>query len=141
MFRKRKVDMIPRNAGLGSYNAHELSARLSVETGSETIVQQHLKNEVDINTIVKRFGITGQMPFGVDEGIYGDFTGITDYESALAKVTQADESFMTLPAEIRERFKNSPAELIRFAQSVDEDAFMAAMKPPGKEVKEEVPPV
>lgn len=116
---------IPRGVGLGQYDAKEVSEGTSTHTGSETMVQQHLKNEVDVNTIVRRFASTGEMPFAAREGVYGDFTGITDYESARARVEQADSSFMLLPAEVRERFQNSPAELLRYMNSVPFEEFIA----------------
>lgn len=116
---------IPRGVGLGQYDAKEVSEGTSTHTGSETMVQQHLKHEVDVNTIVKRFAQTGEMPFSAREGVYGDFTGITDYESARARVEQADSSFMLLPAEVRERFQNSPAELLKYMNSVTFEEFIA----------------
>ena len=45
--------------------------------------KQSFKEEVDINTLVKRFGITGQMPVPSRLPTYDDFTGIDDYQSAL----------------------------------------------------------
>lgn len=76
--------------------------------------QQHQKEEADINTIVKRFGLTGQLPQNVRMPQYGDFTGVTDYHSALNAVKQADEAFMSFPAHIRERFRNSPEAFVEF---------------------------
>lgn len=93
--------------------------------GGEVLTQQHFAEEVDVNTIVRRFGITREMPFGQAEGVYGDFTGILDYDSALEKITEAQNKFMNLPAEVREKFRNDPAELIRQAGSMEEGAFVS----------------
>lgn len=108
------------------------------DTGSETFTQQHFAEEVDVNTIVRRFGITRSMPFGVMGGVYGDFSGVTDFESAKAMIVSADERFMKLPADIRERFGNDPSALIAFAQSVPEDEFLRSFEVVPESVKDEV---
>lgn len=100
------------------YDAVAVSRASAVDTGPETLVQQHLRDEVDVNTIVRRFGMTGAMPAGVPGGMFGDFTGVSDFESAVAAVTRAEEGFMTLPAAVRERFGNNPGMLIEYAQGV-----------------------
>lgn len=113
----------------GAYNAKDVSDANSYDTGRETLVQQHFADEVDINTIVRRFGITAGMPFGRDAGMYGDFTGITDFESAVALVDDAEQRFMRLPADLRERFNNNPGELVAFAQRSTQEEFDAAFAP------------
>lgn len=95
----------------------------TIDTGEDTLVQQHMRDEVDVNTIVRRFGVTGAMPFGREAGVYGDFTEIQDFDGAVAKVEGARSRFMTLPAEVRERFDNDPGKMIAFAQSVSEEQF------------------
>lgn len=114
---------------LHGYDAAEVSKLYGVETGSDTRVQQHFADEVDINTIMRRFGVTGQTPLGSDAGFYGDFTGIEDYESALARVREAQSKFMALPPEVRERFGNDPGRLIYAAQNAPESDFVSAFKP------------
>lgn len=125
--------------GLRGYDAKEVSVEESVHTGTETIVQQQFRDEVDINTIVRRFGVTGQMPFGADAGVYGDFTGISDYESALSMIEGSRSRFNSLPPEVRERFGNDPGRMIEFAQSVSEEEFLAGTQPSPPPVV--VPPV
>lgn len=117
------------------YDARALSEETGTDTGSDTIVQQHYADEVDINTIVRRFGVTGSMPFGPNgPAIYGDFSGISDWESALATIERAEESFMALPAEVRAKFDNDPGKLVEYSQSVSEEEFLttfAARTEPG----------
>lgn len=93
------------------------SDRFGVDTGPVTKVQQHLKDEVDINTIVRRFGMTGELPQGVPTGVYADLTGIEDLESAVELVDTVRTRFAALPAEVRDRFRNDP---VHFAVSVRE---------------------
>jgi len=99
--------------GLRGYDARALSLELVVPNDGVSPVQQHEAEKVDINFIVRRFATTGDAPMTRREGLYGDFSGITDYESALRKVTEAREAFMQLPADLRERFQNDPGELLR----------------------------
>lgn len=86
------------------------------DTGEElpSMTQQQFKEECDINEIVRRFGLTGQMPDDVRIPVSGDFTGISDFKQAMDAVVSAQEEFMRLPAELRERFRNDPQELIAF---------------------------
>lgn len=48
-------------------------------------------------------------------GQYGDFSGVPDYKTGLERIQAADEMFMSLPAKIRDRFSNDPANFIAFA--------------------------
>lgn len=115
-----------------------MRAATAVDTGTETLVQQHFREEVDINVIVRRFGLTGQLPKFSAAGMYGDFSGISDFDTAVERVERTRGAFMALPAEVRDRFRNDPGELVRFASSASEEEFAratavtpAAVEPPG----------
>ena len=92
----------------------------SIESGlaceEPTLAQQHYKDECDINTILERFNVTGMLPQNPISPKYGDFSGITDYHSALNKVMSAMEEFDNLPAQIRARFDNEPQKLLEFLE-------------------------
>lgn len=102
---------------LRSENNYDTDA-ISKDTGLMCLepskTQQHQKEESDINTIVRRFGLTGELPKNVRMPQYGDFTGVTDYHTALNAVVEANEAFMKMPAEIRSRFNNNPEEFVNF---------------------------
>lgn len=101
--------------------------RAGYDTGPETMVQQQFRDEVDVNTIVRRFGMTREMPSGLDGGVYGDFTGISDYESAVAAVERAQSGFLTLDPEVRARYENDPGlYLAAVAQMSDEELEVAS---------------
>lgn len=80
------------------------------------VTQQSFKDECDINTIVKRFGLTGEMPGGFAMPVSGDFSGIGDFQSAMNAVRAAQEAFDSLPGEMRARFANDPQRLISFLE-------------------------
>lgn len=79
-----------------------------------TRAQQQFLEECDINTIVRRFGVTGELPHVTRQPLEGDFTTVTDYHSAMNLIVQADMSFMELPAEVRTRFENDPGRFVAF---------------------------
>lgn len=102
------------------------------ETSEPSLTVQSQKDEADINVLVKRFGITGQMPQNVHAPIYGDFTGISDYRTALEAVREAEESFNAMPADVRARFGNDPQKFVEFCSNednLDEMKKMGLTKP------------
>jgi phage internal scaffolding protein len=84
-----------------------------------SLAQQHFKDECDINNILRQFNITGLLPEQPLSPRYGDFTGIGDYHTALNRVIAAQDEFDALPATIRARFGNDPAQLIEFLENSD----------------------
>lgn len=106
------------------YNYDTLAA--SDESGiaceDASLAQQQFKDECDINNILRQFNITGQLPSAPISPKYGDFTGISDYKTALDRVIAVDEEFMNLPANIRARFNNDAAELISFMDNEENRA-------------------
>lgn len=79
-----------------------------------TRTQQQFKDETDINTIVERFGLTGELPDNVRMPQYADYGDIVDYHTAMNAVALANESFDMLPAKVRSRFHNDPSEFVDF---------------------------
>lgn len=104
----------------------------SIATGlvccDPSLTQQQFKEDADINTIVERFGITGKMPDNLRIPTYGDFTGVSDFRSALAAVEAAERDFMALPANIRADFDNDPQQFLEFA---DDPSNFSALREMG----------
>lgn len=108
------------------------------ETGSR--VQQHLKDETDINTIVRRFGITATLPTTFKAPLLGDFVGVTDFHTAMNAVREAQESFMSMPVELRQRFGHDPQALMTFLNEPknEEEARKLGLLKPKPEVTRDV---
>lgn len=93
--------------------------RVSTVISGESMTEQSHRQEVNINTIVARArkGIlprgTGVMPN------YGDFSSGMDYHEAQNKIVDAKRDFMRMPADIRKRFGNDPANMIDFLGNPD----------------------
>lgn len=86
--------------------------------------KQEFAEEVDINTIVRRFGITGEVPQGVSQVMDGDFLAVTDFQGAMDMIVRAREMFDAMPADVRAEFHNDPAEFLEFT-SKDENKARA----------------
>lgn len=99
-----------------NYDVRAASRESGVDCSeSEDFTKQEFRDEVDINTILRRFNVTGQLPQGVRMPTYGDFTQVGDFQQALAAIETARESFMQLPADVRRRFDNDPGAFVDFA--------------------------
>lgn len=97
-----------------NYDRNAASDDSGLRCDDPTRTQQHFREECDINTIVERFGLTGELPSDLRVPQYGDFTNVFDYHSAMNAVAAANESFDLLPASIRARFENDPAQFVDF---------------------------
>lgn len=105
----------------------------------EKVTKDSFAEECDINTIVRRFGLTGQLPTDVRAPMYGDFTDAMDYRSALDAVMAAQDSFMAMPADVRQRFGNDPAAFVDFCSDPNnrDEAIKLGLAVPPPSVKEE----
>lgn len=95
----------------------EASIDCSVDVNGDpcpSMARQAFRDECDINTIVRLFGLTGQLPDDVRAPVYADFEGIFDYQSALNAVIAAEDAFMSMPADVRSRFHNDPQAFVEF---------------------------
>lgn len=100
-----------------NYDTDAASNESGLACEEPSLAQQHFKEECDINTILRKFSITGLLPEAPLSPRYGDFSGISDYHTALNRVIAAQDEFEALPAQIRARFDNDPAKLIEFLEN------------------------
>lgn len=101
------------------YDVEAASNESAVETVGPSLTQQSMAEDADINVIMDRFGLTGRMPENPRVPMYGDFDTVFDYQSALNAVSDAYDSFMELPAKVRQRFDNNPQKLLEFLSHDD----------------------
>lgn len=81
----------------------------------EDLVQQHMRDECDVNVIMARYQKTGELThLSALAGQYGDFSDVLDYRDGLERIMAADAAFMELPSSIRDRFNNDPAKFVDF---------------------------
>lgn len=91
--------------------------RVKQEQGpEESMVQQSMAADTDINNIMAKYAKTGQFSHVTQmAGEYGDFSAVPDYKTAMEHIMASNELFMELPAKVRDRFGNDPANFIEFA--------------------------
>lgn len=99
-----------------NYDADEVSRETGLACKDKSLAQESFKEECDINEIVRRFGLTGQLPENLAMPVSGDFTGVSDFHTAMNMVRAAQEGFMQLPADVRYRFANDPGRLMEFLE-------------------------
>lgn len=95
-------------------DAVSLEAAFRQDPDEECFVQQQHKDECDINTIIERFGLAGVVPENFRAPMQGDFTGVTDFQSAVNLVQESREAFMALPGALRAEFGHDPGRLLMF---------------------------
>lgn len=102
-----------------NYDRNKAGDESGLHCTEPTLAKQSFKEECDINTIVERFHLTGELPTNVRMPTFGDFTGISDYHTAMNAIAQANEAFDRMPANVRARFHNDPAEFVAFCDNPD----------------------
>jgi len=102
------------------------------------VTKQEFKDECDINILMSRYESTGELP-AINERApqYLDATGY-DYQTAMNFVAGANTLFHELPASMRNRFENDPAQFLDFCsmeKNRPEMAEMGLLKDPSEWVK------
>lgn len=80
-----------------------------------SLTQQQFLASCDINNIIKRYRVTGLLPQHQAEPMFGDFSELPDYQSALNQVLRAEATFAALSSDLRERFQNDVPSFLAFA--------------------------
>lgn len=97
-----------------NYDMNAASDESALSCLDESLAVQSARDESDINSIVRRFGLTGELPGDIDMPQSGDYTGAGDFHSAMNVVRAAQEEFLRVPADIRARFQNDPQVFLIF---------------------------
>ena len=128
-----------------AYDVDLVSQDSGLRCLDDSLTVQSDKDDADINTLVRRFGITGTMPQLERLPINEDFVPIVDYHSALNQLRAADEDFMRLPADVRARFNHDAGAFVSFCSDSANlpELRSLGLAPPAvvEEVPVVVPPV
>lgn len=97
--------------------------QVSMDTGllceDPSRTRQEFAEECDINTIVRRFGITGEVPTNVRMPMHGDFQELVTFQDAMNALVAAQRSFADMPADVRARFGNDAGVFVDFCSNPD----------------------
>lgn len=86
-------------------------------TNPPSMTKQSFVAECDINNILKQYQTTGQLRHisaRAAQGAYVDLPDDIDFQSALNTVLEGQNAFASLPAKLRARFGNDPANFLLF---------------------------
>ena len=105
-------------------SAYKNRNRVIALTSDKLMTEQSHKEECDINTIMRRYRKTGGIiHLKTGARLFGDDIDI-DFSTAMQIVTDAQQAFAQLPAEIRDRFANSPQNYLDFVDNPDNQEEM-----------------
>lgn len=91
--------------------------RVMTAGGGESCTKQSHQAECDINTILKRYQKNGVLThYAKFGGHYEDLPSDIDYQAGMNAIIQAEDAFMSLPSQLRNRFSNDPARFLAFVQ-------------------------
>lgn len=110
-----------------NYDTDLASESTGLVTTLPSLAQQQYKDECDINNIAKQFGLTGQLPPPVYLPTFGDFTEVTDFQSALHAIQRAEASFLAMPSHVRERFQNDSQKFLEFTSDARNASELRAL--------------
>lgn len=97
-----------------NYDRMVVSDSTGLKCEDPSMTQQQFAEECDINTIVERFGLTGELPTDVRMPLEADFVEAIDFKSAMDAIVSAEAAFMQMPAKVRARFGNDPHQFVEF---------------------------
>ena len=99
-----------------NYDRNAVSDDTGLKCEDESLAIQSAEEEANINTIVRRFNLTGELPNDFRMPQSGDFTGVPDFHTAMNLVVKAQEEFLKVPAQVRARFGNDPQAFMAFLE-------------------------
>lgn len=81
------------------------------DSSNPSLTQQEFKESCDINNILAKFSVQAQA-LGVepsqlmpqDQGTYGDFSNLDDFQTAQNKIAFLNDQFSNLPSDVRRKF-------------------------------------
>lgn len=105
----------------------------------KTLTQQQFKDECDVNKIMDKYLKTGSITHlnNRQSGAYLNLVDLPDYQQCLDITIQAQNTFMALPAKIRNKFENDPEKLIQYLadpKNIEESIKLGLRNKPKEEV-------
>jgi len=115
------------------------SIDVEVVNDDPTLCQQQHAADADINNIMRKYESQGILPeLILQDPKYGDFSDVPSYQEACNIVRMANEQFLGLSAEVRDRF-NTPEKFLEFCQNPANQREMIQMGLATEKMKPEAP--
>lgn len=104
----------------------ERSKGTETPVGKVSLTKQSFGDDCNINTIMAKHMKTGLIEhLNPRTPMYGDFSMVNDFHSALERVTEAQEQFALLPSAVRNLVANDPERLLKALTDPEETAALA----------------
>ena len=84
--------------------------------GMTEAVRKADAKEADINKVISRIISGGGARVNSAPAVFADVSQFSGLQDALIMVSEAQEGFMSLDADVRERFDNDPVKLVAFLE-------------------------
>lgn len=113
-------NQINRNYLTNPRHSHEIDTDYRSDVsfeGTISLTKQSEADACDINNIMNTYTKTGVLPVAEGNPLYGDFYDAPTFTEAMAVVAQANAQFASLPAELRAKFQNDPAQFLAFVDN------------------------
>lgn len=109
-----------------NYDRDEVSKNTALVCEDESLAQQNMKAETDLNVMIRKYGVLPAQDVNWKEF---DVTVIPkDYHELQNMMKEADAAFLSLPGEVRAQVDNDPAKFLAMV-----DAKQAEIKKQEKE--------
>lgn len=97
-----------------NYDTNAAGDESGLKCLDKTRTKQSFKEECDINYLVDRYAVTGELPQLTLPPLAGDLPEGFTMQDALNQVVKAREAFQALPAAARARFQHDPVQFVEF---------------------------
>lgn len=119
-----------------NYDRDEVSKNTALVCPEETLAQQNMKDETDINIMIRKYGVLPEQKINWKDY---DATAIPqDFHSLKNMMLEAEQAYASLPSDIRQATDNDPEKFLamvdaqKAAIKKQEKADKAAEKTPGE---------
>lgn len=99
---------------VGSFRVVQDRSLFQTEVVQDGRTKSEFANECDLNVLMERYRKAGVVPVPMGEGVYMD-TDIPDLPTAMQYMIEAENSFNSLPSDVRKEFDNDPVRFVEFA--------------------------
>nr|QJB19239.1 MAG: internal scaffolding protein [Microvirus sp.] len=129
------------SAWSGSPGLGEITFNHETDLDRTFAAKQQFKDDCDVNFIVRNHVRNGTLKQLVeaDPRAFLDVSEVPDYQNALEIIRESGEQFALLPATVREKFSNDPAQFLEFAGNPANLREMVHMGLATEEVLENAP--
>lgn len=98
-------------------SAHSPRMRVAKTFTEPSLTKQSFRDEVNINSIMKRFTSTGVFDHLNNSPANYTFCTGDDFRESIETLDKSRASFLELPSHIREKFNNDPGKFLDFVQN------------------------